>query len=120
MAYEGEICRATRRSKYLLVSHALRAPKMTTKNLKDNNELYGLLVQTASYLQEGEHSELAEFLFRASRFARGSPSEFLHEAQLALERVSKEQPGSLSLSQLKDIEAVRAQIREAFRRIGWA
>jgi hypothetical protein len=93
---------------------------MTTKVLKDNSELYGYLVQTARYLQEGEHSELAEFLFQASRFANGSPSEFLHEAQLALERVSKEQPQSLSLSQLQDVEAVRAQIREAFRRIGGA
>ena len=94
--------------------------QMMTKILKDNNELYGYLVQTARCLQEGEHFELAESLFQASRFVSGSPSEFFHEAQLALERVSKEQPQSLSSSQLQDVEAVRAQIKEAFRRIGGA
>jgi len=94
-------------------------PKMNPRTLKDNNELYEYLVQLVGNLERGQYYDLAEIVNHASRFASGSASEFMHEAQLALERVKKEQP-KLSSSENQDVDAVLSQIKESFRKIGGA
>jgi hypothetical protein len=93
---------------------------MNPTTLKDNGELYEYLVQLAQELRERDCPLLAEELGNASRFASGSASEFLHEAQLALTHVARERPKELSSSQLEDVDAVIAQIKGAFQKIGGA
>ncbi|MES2995959.1 MAG: hypothetical protein V4733_04025 [Verrucomicrobiota bacterium] len=44
----------------------------------------------------------------------------MHESQAALELVKKDQPEYLSIDEIKDLEAVITQIREAFQKIGGA
>ena len=90
------------------------------KILKNNNELYEFLIAMAHDFQQSQNNEFAELVTQASRFASGSPSEFLHEAQVVLERIVNERPQSLSQSRLQDVQSVLGQIREAFRKIGGA
>jgi hypothetical protein len=93
---------------------------MNPMALQNNEDLFEYLVQLGARLETCQHPELAEIVNQPSRFASGSASEFMHEAQLALERVRKDHPKGLSNSDLQDVEVVLAQIKEAFRKIGGA
>ncbi|MES2996027.1 MAG: hypothetical protein V4733_04370 [Verrucomicrobiota bacterium] len=93
---------------------------MNPRTLRNNEELFEYLVQLGESLQVHQKSELAEIVNQASRFASGSASEFMHEAQAALELVKKDQPEYLSIDEIKDLEGVITQIREAFQKIGGA
>lgn len=93
---------------------------MNPRALKNNGELFEYLVRLGEKLQKCQSRELAELINNAGRFAVGSASEFMHEAELALERVKKESPKGLTGGDLRDADAVLAQIKEAFRKIGGA
>jgi hypothetical protein len=93
---------------------------MNPKQLQNNSELFEYLVGLSKDLQSAKHDALAAEIITASRFAVGSASEFLHETQIALEKVARERPAGLSLGQMQDVEAVIHQIKEAFRKIGGA
>jgi hypothetical protein len=85
--------------------------------LKNNSEFLEYLVRTAQVLRSNNHVELAEELERAGLFANGSPSEFLHEAQTALQSVTSAKPAGIELG---EVHAVISQIKEAFRKVGGA
>lgn len=93
---------------------------MNPRALQNNEDLFEYLVQLGESLQAHKRSSLAENVNQASRFASGSASEFMHEAQLALTLVKENQPEYLSVDEMKDLEGVIAQIREAFQKIGGA
>jgi hypothetical protein len=93
---------------------------MNPRALQNNQDLLEYLIQLGRKLQAWQHPELAESVSQASRFASGSASEFMHEAQLALERLRKDPPRELSSSELQDLEAVLAQVEDAFQKIGGA
>lgn len=90
---------------------------MNRQTLKDNSELLGYLNQLANKLRNLSRIDLAEEVERASLFANGSASEFLHETQEALEVVSVAKPEGI---ELPEVQSVINQIKEAFRRIGGA
>ena len=90
---------------------------MNPHTLKDNSELLKYLAQSAQALLSNNCGELAEEIERAELFANGSPSEFLHEAQTALESITNAKPEGIELG---EVHAVISQIKEAFRKIGGA
>jgi len=90
---------------------------MNQQLLKDNFDLYQFLCKLAQELRRTDHVELAENIETASLFANGSPSEFLHEAQVTLEQVERARPEQIDITQIR---FVIAQIKEAFRKIGGA
>jgi len=93
---------------------------MNPRALQTNEEVFEYLVQLGSRLEEVGNNALAEVVIQSSRFASGSASEFFNEAELAVQQVVKQRPVELSESELKDAEAVLAQIKEAFLKIGGA
>ena len=93
---------------------------MDPKRLRDNTELLCYLTELSNELESGGEKHLAQDVKEAARFAIGSASEFLHEAQVALQRVERLRPKSLSSNRLEELSAVIAQIRGAFDRIGGA
>lgn len=90
---------------------------MNPHALKDNSELIEYLANSAQVFRLNNHLELAVELERAVLFANGSPSEFLHEAQTALQSVVSAKPSGIELD---EINAVIGQIKEAFRKAGGA
>jgi hypothetical protein len=93
---------------------------MNPRALQNNGELFDYLVFLADRLERLESQDLADVVRQASRFAAGSVSEFMHEAQLALDRVLKLQPAGMAHEELQDAISVQDQIKEAFRSIGGA
>ena len=93
---------------------------MNPRSLKNNSELLDYLVQLKQHLEAHQYTALAEEINQATLFANGSVTEFLHETQLALEHLTKEHPRNLSKEQLKDVESVILQIKDAFQKIGGA
>lgn len=100
-----------------MVPHA-RQTSMNSKNLLSNQELFQYLVALGNRLKASNQLGLADAVLTASRFASGSASEFMHEAQLALIEVAKSRLVPLTAEERSEIESVIAQIREAFRKIG--
>ncbi len=90
---------------------------MNPHALKDNSELLEYLAHSAQVLRSKNLVELAEELERAILFANGSPSEFLHEAQTALQSVVSAKPAGIELGEIYE---VISQIKEAFRKVGGA
>ena len=93
---------------------------MNPKALQNNEELFLYLIQLAENLNRCKQAKLSEAILKASRFASGSASEFMHEAQQALEGVEKVSPKGLSNEELEDIDDVINQIKKAFKDIGGA
>jgi hypothetical protein len=93
---------------------------MTSRLLQNNNELLQYLLQLSEELQSKGALALAEELKFASRFASGSPSEFLDEAQQALRKVRANCECALDETQLKAISSVINQIEVAFIKVGGA
>lgn len=93
---------------------------MDREPLQSNQDLLDYLIDLSSNLERHGSTHLAEIVFRASRFATGSVSEFLHEAQLALEHVKAEGPDHLAPEDLEDIDSALSEISAAFDRTGGA
>lgn len=93
---------------------------MSLKRIANNNDLATYLLQLSTELGSrgrAEHARLAQF---AGAFASGSTSEFLYEAERALEEVERSCSDVLSELELAQIVRVLKQIREAFDRVGGA
>ena len=93
---------------------------MNPRQLQSNTDLFNFLVWLGNELQARGETPLAKEVTFASRFAIGSASEFLHEAQQVLTKVASSKPPILTTEQSDDVKAVIAQINEAFRKIGGA
>jgi len=93
---------------------------MNPKDLQSNDDLASYLVWMGKRLGDGRQSALADDVILASRFASGSPSEFLHEAQSALEKVVSLRPSPLTNEEIEGAKTVVAQIKVAFKKIGGA
>jgi hypothetical protein len=93
---------------------------MNPKILQSNDDLASYLVWLGNRLGDGGQAALADDVILASRFANGSPSEFLHEAQTALEKVVHLRPSSLANEEIEGAKAVVVQIKVAFKKIGGA
>ena len=93
---------------------------MNSHAVQNDKDLFDYLVWLGSELRSKGKPELAEEVGIASRFVRGSPSEFLHEAQTVLNKVIVDCGSVLSETQLADAVGVIGQIESAFRKIGGA
>jgi len=80
--------------------------------------LYEYLVRLSGELTSLGELDLAEKVRFASRFASGSPSEFLGEARLALTLVSDHCALKLTEKEIIEIKSVIQQINVAFMKIG--
>jgi hypothetical protein len=93
---------------------------MSPLQLKNNDELYRYLLSLAHELKHKGKGDVSNAVALASRFAFGSPSEFLQEARTALASVRAKCNDILTTSQLEDLETVLQQINTSFQRIGGA
>lgn len=93
---------------------------MNIRQLQNNNELFNYLVWLSDVLKSKGQSELSEEVRIASRYASGSPSEFLDEAQEVLKRVKDQCIVVLSETLLADVASVIEQIERGFKKIGGA
>lgn len=90
---------------------------MTQSLPEDNSELLEYLERTASFLRSRNMTESARRLELAARHANGSPSEFLHEAQMALLYLLDTQPVGVDVS---EVRLVITRIQAAFLHVGGA
>lgn len=88
--------------------------------LTSNAQLFAYLRDLENELRNSHEIEAAEAILLASKFASGSPSEFLHESQLALQKVQSTCARRLTAIQLAKVTSVIEQIEEAFRSVGGA
>ena len=93
---------------------------MTMPALRDNSQLLEYLNSLAVRLHSAGNTEVASDVETAARFALGSPSEFLDEAQRALTNVRSQCPAILNATDVADLDMVLQQIRTAFDRVGGA
>lgn len=93
---------------------------MNIRRLKNNQELFDYLVWLTGELKSKGQPELSEEVRHASRFASGSPSEFLDETQEVLKRVQDQCIAVLSETQLADVASVIEQIERGFDKVGGA
>lgn len=93
---------------------------MNSLRLRNNEELLAYLLVLAERLRVGGQSELAGAVLSAGRFAQGSPSEFLDESQLVLERVSNARLKLFTTDEQSKLDSVIGDIKAAFRNVGGA
>jgi hypothetical protein len=93
---------------------------MKSRQLQSNDDLSNFLCRLGGELRSLGELDLANAVERASRFASGSASEFLHEAQEALREVRRKQLTSLNEVQNKEIISAVQQIEVAFLKVGGA
>jgi hypothetical protein len=93
---------------------------MNPTQLKNNDELLDYLLRLSGELSSEGEAKLAEEVKIAGRFASGSPSEFLYEAQEVLEKVRINCASTLNEIQLAGIARVIQQIETAFQKVGGA
>ena len=96
---------------------------MAARKFQSNRELFDYLVQLSDILRSKGEADLADQVFRASRFASGSPSEFLHEAETALRTVRRncvDRSTILDEGELEQASSAIRQIQIAFMEIGGA
>ena len=93
---------------------------MNRLQLQNDDDLFKYLVRLSGELKSKGELQLAEEVRVASRFASGSPSEFLHEAQTALKKVTANCASVQSKAQLADATSVIEQIEIAFKKVGGA
>jgi nanoRNase/pAp phosphatase (c-di-AMP/oligoRNAs hydrolase) len=92
---------------------------MTIRQLEGSEDLLAFLTALERRLAAVGQSSLAAEVARASRFSAGSPSEFMQEAKLALGH-ARAAGGSLTATEIEEIDDVVRQIDAAFARIGGA
>jgi hypothetical protein len=85
-----------------------------------NEQLRDFLIALSVGVDGQGKRECAETLSRASRFYSGSPSEFLHEASVAIRQTLVDCADVLGTDQVREVGDVLKQIDEAFKRIGGA
>lgn len=83
-----------------------------------NHELVIFLVRLSESLISSGKLELGKAVRQSSRFASGSPSEFLHEAGLALRLVMTQ--GELHEEEKAVVSATLKRIEVAFKAVGGA
>jgi hypothetical protein len=93
---------------------------MTAPLLQNNEELFNYLVALSDHLRSRGQIELAKVVKTASRFAFGSQSEFLSEAQDALKKVRSGNSNVLDQEQISEIRSIIHQIQVAFIKVGGA
>lgn len=93
---------------------------MTARPLTSTEDLFVYLIALADEISAQKEHGAAEALRQASRFASGSPSEFLHEAQVALRAVKTHHAAKLTKTQIENIDAAVDQIESAFFDVGGA
>ena len=86
--------------------------------LASNSALYQYLEHLAAECHLVGLETLADRLRLANRFSIGSSTEFLDEAQKALELVLREAPNHLSSLKLADVRSAINQIKQAFDQVG--
>lgn len=89
------------------------------RRVQSNSDLHEYLLWLGSVLDEVGEPLRAEELRLAARFASGSATEFLHEAQLALEGALRSD-ATLTVEQREELAQVISQIADAFRSVGGA
>jgi hypothetical protein len=93
---------------------------MKLEPMKSNTDLKNFLIHLADEVRASGAPNASEDLLTASRFASGSPSEFLHEAQAALKRTMQSFNHALSGDQRDAVKSVIKQIETAFKQGGGA
>jgi len=89
-------------------------------HLDNNDDLYEFLLRLAKELQAHGEAQLAREVIFASRFASGSASELLHEAQHVLTKIEQYSLAALTPEESRNLRDVIMQIDDAFRKIGGA
>lgn len=89
-------------------------------SLQSNLDLLAYLRKLAADLEAIDALDDARGIVGASKFASGSPSEFLHEARNALASVLQSREKDFSAIQMEDLRSVMRQIDDAFRELGGA
>ncbi len=92
---------------------------MNPRELKNNQDLFNYLARLSSELRTKGMVPLADEVELANRFSIGSPSEFLHEAQIILVKILNESSG-LNPEEIDDIKSVISQIKFSFQKVGGA
>lgn len=93
---------------------------MNTRRIASNDDLARYLQELgAELITHGRNSEAMQ-VQRASRFASGSPSEFLYEAEEALKAVHRSCADVLPEIEVAQVARVLKQINEAFGQVGGA
>jgi hypothetical protein len=96
---------------------------MAAREFQSNRELFDYLVQLSDILRSKGEADLADQVWKASRFASGPPSEFLYEAEAALRSVRQtcvDRSVILDEAELEQAGSAVRQIQIAFMRIGGA
>lgn len=89
-------------------------------SLQSNLDLLAYMQKLATDLKAVGALDDAYRIADASKFASGSPSEFLHEARNSLAGTLQSQEKVLTAIQMEDLRSVIRQIDDAFRKIGGA
>ncbi len=93
---------------------------MNIQRIANNEDLAQYLLQLGAELHSHGCIDVAEDVHRASRFAGGSSSEFLYEAEEALKKVAGSCADVLPQIEIAQVVRVLKQIREAFDQVGGA
>ena len=93
---------------------------MNARKLTSNSYLALYLDKLSSRLHCLDEFALADNVAMARRFAGGSASEFLHEAQVALTKVSESSCDKRDDEEKSEIATIIQQIADAFREVGGA
>jgi hypothetical protein len=88
-------------------------------SLKNNDDLLDYLYSLQVELGSAGEYKLADLVVHVQLFASGSPSEFFHEAKVALKTITQE-CRALSQERLQQVSVVVTQIDLAFDAIGGA
>ena len=91
---------------------------MNPQYLQNNDDLYRYLLWLSDELKQKGMFEVSREVEWASKFANGSPSEFLHEAVTALTSAHAKCSDILTEAQLTEVASVIGQIHAAFQRVG--
>ena len=90
------------------------------RRIGSNDDIGRYLQRLSADLSSCNHGVVAKKVERASRFASGSPSEFLFEAEDALNEVRETCTDALSEMEAAQLGRVMKQIRDAFDEVGGA
>jgi hypothetical protein len=93
---------------------------MKSSDIRADPDLERYLTELAQELTAKGLRNLAVEVMHASGFYGGSPSEFFHEAEIALGSVRTHARSTLDEPRLADIANVIELIEEAFRKVGGA
>jgi hypothetical protein len=93
---------------------------LSSVKIESYGDLAAYLLRLNEELAQGGHAQIAKDVAWARMFATGSPSEFLHESKIVLNRVLKEYGDVITEAEKNDLRSAISVIDEAFRRVGGA